>query len=54
MLNFGNFYDIFLIFRHLLLVIEFLMIVLEVFWLVEYNDYKFDRHISEFNVRMYA
>ena len=54
MLNFGNFHDIFAIFRHLMSVIEFRMIVLEVFFLVEYNDYKFDRQISEFNVRMYA
>jgi len=54
MLNFGNFLDIFAIFRHLMSVIEFPMIVLEVFWLVEYNVYKIDRHNSESNVSMCA
>ena len=28
------------------------MIVLEVFWLVDYNEYKIDKHINEFNVTM--
>ena len=50
--NFGNFLDIFAIFRYLMSVIEFLMLVLEVFWLVEYNVYKIYRHNSESNVSM--
>ena len=54
LLNFGNFLDIFAIFRHLMSVIKFLMIVLEVFWWVEYNVYKIDRHNSESNVSMCA
>ena len=54
MLNFGKFLDIFAIFRHLMSVIKFLMIELEVFWLVEYKEYKIDRHIREFNLRLYA
>ena len=54
MLNIGKFLDIFAIFRHLMSVIKFLMIELEVFWLVEYKEYKIDRHISEFILWLYA